>query len=133
MQSGMEDLEYARRIAVVGGYYFDDAPELSSYLMSVPGAEPLHVLGLRAGRWQAFRTVAAMVALITAVLAGCAIGLLTALFGALAGRRACCRWCSGRRRARRDDAPPGVRLRTDHVRAGQLSPQTTRSLCSACG
>jgi hypothetical protein len=79
MQSGMEDLEYARRIAVLRGYYFDEAPELTSYLMSVPGPEPLDVLGLRAGRWQAFRTVAAMVAVITAVLAGSAIGLLTAV------------------------------------------------------
>jgi hypothetical protein len=79
LQSGMEDLEYARRIARLRGYYFDEAPELSSYLMSVPGPEPLRVLGLRAGRWQAFRTVAAMVAMITAVLAGSAIGLLTAV------------------------------------------------------
>jgi hypothetical protein len=73
------DLEYARRIALLRGYYFDEAPELSSYLMRVPGPEPLDVLGLRAGRWQAFRTVAAMVALITAVLAGSATGLLTAV------------------------------------------------------
>ena len=79
MQSGMEDLEYARRIALLRGYYFDEAPELSSYLMRVPGPEPLDMLGLRAGRWQAFRTVAAMVAVITAVLAGSAIGLLTAV------------------------------------------------------
>lgn len=79
MQSGMEDLEYARRIALLRGYYFDEAPELSSYLMSVPGPDPLHVLGLQAGRWQAFRTVAAMVAVITAVLAGSAIGLLAAV------------------------------------------------------
>jgi hypothetical protein len=79
MQSGFEDLEYARRIAVLRGYYFDEAPELTSYLMSVPGPEPLHVLGLRAERWQAFRTVAAMVAVITAVLAGSAIGLLAAV------------------------------------------------------
>jgi hypothetical protein len=80
MQSGFEDLDYARRIARLRGYYFDQAPELASYLMSVPGPEPLRVLGLSAGgRWQAFRTVAAMVAVITAVLAGSAIGLLTAV------------------------------------------------------
>jgi len=79
MQSGFEDLEYARRIARLRGYYFDQAPELTSYLMSVAGPDPLHVLGLRAGRWQALRTVAAMVAVITAVLAGSAIGLLTAV------------------------------------------------------
>lgn len=47
--------------------------------MSVPGPERLRVLGLGEGRWQAFRSVAAMVAVITAVLAGCAIGLLAAV------------------------------------------------------
>jgi hypothetical protein len=79
LQSGIEDLGYARRIAQLRGYYFDEAPELAPYLMSVPEPEPLRVLGLRTGRWQAFRTVAAMVAVITAVLAGSAIGLLTAV------------------------------------------------------
>jgi hypothetical protein len=79
LQSGMEDLGYARRIDLVRGYYFDKAPELTSYLMSVPGQERLRVLGLGEGRWQAFRSVAAMVAVITAVLAGSAIGLLVAV------------------------------------------------------
>jgi hypothetical protein len=79
VQSGVEDLDYARRIELLRGYYFDEAPELTSYLMSVPGPDPMRVLGLSAGRWQAFRTVAAMVAVITAVLAGSAIGLLTAV------------------------------------------------------
>ena len=79
IQSGMEDLGYARRIALLRGYYFDEAPELKSYLMGDPGPEPLRVLGLWAGRWQQFRTVAAMVAVITAVLAGSAIGLLVAV------------------------------------------------------
>src|SRR5438067_9981708 len=79
LQSGMEDLGYARRIALVRGYYFDQAPELAPYLMSDPGPERLRVLGLGEGRWQAFRSVAAMVAVITAVLAGSAIGLLAAV------------------------------------------------------
>src|SRR5947209_3587239 len=79
LQSGMEDLGYARRIDLLRGYYFDEAPELASYLMSVPGQERLRVLGLGEGRWQAFRSVAAMVAVITAVLAGSAIGLLVAV------------------------------------------------------
>jgi hypothetical protein len=30
LQSGMEDLEYARRIARLRDYYFDEAPELTS-------------------------------------------------------------------------------------------------------
>jgi ABC-type sugar transport system permease subunit len=79
LQSGMEDLGYARRIALLRGYYFDQAPELAPFLMSVPGPERLRVLGLGEGRWQAFRSVAAMVAVITAVLAGSAIGLLAAV------------------------------------------------------
>ena len=36
LQSGIEDLGYARRIALLRGYYFDEAPELIPYLLSVP-------------------------------------------------------------------------------------------------
>jgi hypothetical protein len=75
----MDDVGYARRMDRLRGYYFDEAPELSSYLMSVPGPERLRVLRLGEGRWQAFRSVAARVAVITAVLAGSAIGLLAAV------------------------------------------------------
>jgi hypothetical protein len=79
LQSGIEDRGYAARIALLRAYYFDEAPELTPYLMSVPQPERLHVLGLWGGRWQEFRTVAGMVAVITAVLAGSAIGLLVAV------------------------------------------------------
>jgi RsiW-degrading membrane proteinase PrsW (M82 family) len=79
LQSGIEDLGYARRIALLRGYYFDEAPELTPYLMSVPEPQRLSVLGLWAGHRQSFRTVAGMVAVITAVLAGSAAGLLAAV------------------------------------------------------
>ena len=79
LQSGIEDVGYARRIDLLRSYYFDEAPELTLYLMSVPGRERLRVLGLGEGHWQAFRSVAAMVAVITAVLAGSATGLLAAV------------------------------------------------------
>jgi hypothetical protein len=79
LQSGIEDRGYARRIALLRGYYFDQAPELTPYLMSVPEAERLRAMGLSGGYWQGFRTVAGMVAVITAVLAGSAIGLLAAV------------------------------------------------------
>src|SRR5947209_11657691 len=79
LQCGVEDLGYARRIALLRGYYFDQAPELTPYLMSVPEPERLNMLGLWAGRRQELRTVAAMVALITAVLAGSATGVLAAV------------------------------------------------------
>jgi hypothetical protein len=79
LQSGIEDYGYARRIALLRGYYFDNAPELAPYLLSVPPAERLQVQGLVAGRWQALRSVAGMVGVITAVLAGSTAGLAAIL------------------------------------------------------
>jgi hypothetical protein len=79
LQSGVEDHGYARRIALLRGYYFDNAPELAPYLLSVPEPDRLRVQGLWAGRWQGFRTVAGMVAVITAVLTGSAVGLAAAV------------------------------------------------------
>jgi hypothetical protein len=80
LQSGIEDLGYARRIAQLRRYYFDEAPELTPYL-SVPEQDRLELVVPRlwGGRWQAYRTVAGMVAVITAVLAGSAVGLLAAI------------------------------------------------------
>jgi hypothetical protein len=79
LQSGIEDFGYAHRIARLRGYYFLYAPELVDYLLSVPPAQRLGVQGLRGGRWQLFLTVAGMVGVITAVLAGSAAGLLAAV------------------------------------------------------
>jgi hypothetical protein len=62
--------EYARRIALLRGYYFEHAPEIAPYLLSVPPAERLHMQRVPGDRWRGYRTVAGMVALITAVLAG---------------------------------------------------------------
>ena len=74
LQSGIEDLAYARRIAQLRDYYFDHAPELAGYLLNP--AEPLPTPGLGIRLWQQFVTVAGMVAVITAVLAGSAGRLL---------------------------------------------------------
>jgi hypothetical protein len=79
VQSGVEDFGYARRIAQLRAFYFEAAPELTPYLLSVPSSERLHVMGLWGGRWQGFRTVAGMVAVVTAVLAGSAAGVLAAI------------------------------------------------------
>jgi hypothetical protein len=79
LQSGIEDFGYAHRIARLRGYYFQYAPELEGYLLSVPPTERLHIQGLRGGRWQGFLTVAGMVGVVTAVLAGSAAGLLAAV------------------------------------------------------
>jgi hypothetical protein len=77
LQTGIEDLAYARRIAQLRGYYFDHAPELAGYLLNP--AELLPTPGLGIGLWQQFLTVAGMVAVITAVLSGSAGGLLAAV------------------------------------------------------
>jgi ABC-type sugar transport system permease subunit len=77
LQSGVEDLGYALRIAQLRDYYFDHAPEVTGYLPSA--AEPLPSPGLGIRLWQQFVTVAGMVAVITAVLSGSAGGLLAAV------------------------------------------------------
>jgi hypothetical protein len=81
LQSGVEDHGYTRRIERLRAYYFQYAPELVGYLLSVPQTERLRIQGLRGGggRWQGFLTVAGMVGVVTAVLAGSAAGLLAAL------------------------------------------------------
>jgi hypothetical protein len=79
LQSGVEDKGYARRIALLRGYYFDNAPELAPYLLSVPPEDRLRVQGLIRDRWQGFRTVAGMIAVITSVLAGAAAALAAIL------------------------------------------------------
>jgi hypothetical protein len=50
LQSGIEDRGYARRIALLRAYYFDNAPELAPYLLSVPPAQRLSVQGIPGGR-----------------------------------------------------------------------------------
>jgi hypothetical protein len=77
LQSGIEDLGYARRIAQLRDYYFDHAPELAGYLLNPAESLPAPGLGIRL--WQQFVTVAGMVAVIIAVLAGSAAGLLAAV------------------------------------------------------
>ena len=53
LQSGLEDLAYARRIAQLRDYYFDHAPELAGYLLSpaerlpAPGAGDRPVAAIR--------------------------------------------------------------------------------------
>jgi len=79
LQSGLEDYGYARRIARLRAYYFDQAPELLPYLLSVSTTERLPVLGLPTSRWQAWRSIAGMIAVITAALAGSAAALLAAV------------------------------------------------------
>jgi len=79
LQTSLEDTEYARRIALLRTYYFEHAPEIVPYLLTVPPAERLHVQRVPGDRWQGYRTVAGMVAVITAVLAGSTAALAAIL------------------------------------------------------
>ena len=79
VQSGVEDYGYALRIARLRGYYFDNAPEVTPYLASVSARERLVIQGLQGGVWQMLRTVAGMIGVITAVLAGSTAGLAAAV------------------------------------------------------
>jgi hypothetical protein len=79
LQSGIEDVGYARRIARLREYYFRYAPELADYLLQLPEERLLAVQQLRSRLWQGFLTVAGMIAVITAVLAGSTVGLLAAV------------------------------------------------------
>jgi hypothetical protein len=79
LQSSIEDTEYARRIALLRRYYFEHAPEVAPYLVSMPPAERLHMQRVPGDRWQGYRTVGGMVAVITAVLAGSTAALAAIL------------------------------------------------------
>ena len=72
LQSGIEDFGYSERIARLRAYYFGHAPELTQYLASVPPGQRLAILACTTLRGQNFRTVAAMIGVVTAVLAGSA-------------------------------------------------------------
>ena len=78
LQSVIEDLQYAERIARLRAYYFDFAPELTHYLASVPLARRLAIHGY-GGQWQAFRTSTGMIGVVTAVLTGSTVGQLAAI------------------------------------------------------
>jgi hypothetical protein len=79
LQSSIEDTEYARRIALLRGYYFGHAPEIAPYLLSAPPAERLLMQRVPGDRWQGLRTVAGMVAVLTAVLTGSAAAVVAIL------------------------------------------------------
>jgi hypothetical protein len=76
LQIGLEDVVLMRRIALLREYYFREAPELREYLVSAPLSGVIAAGSLLAGRGQSLRTVAGMVGVITAVLAGATAGLV---------------------------------------------------------
>ena len=78
-QSGREDAVYAYRIAQLRGFYFDAAPEVTPYLLSVPEEQRLEIQGLPRAAAQKYLTIAGTIAVITSVVTGAAVGLLVAV------------------------------------------------------
>jgi len=70
LQSGIEDHDYARRISRLRAFYFDAAPAIAKYMPAATLQDRLSAQGLSGTRRQGYRTVAGMVAVIAAVLAG---------------------------------------------------------------
>ena len=80
LQSGIEDHDYALRLSRLRAFYFDAAPEIAQYMPKSTLQDRIHAQAL--SRRQGYRTVAGMVAVITAVLAGATAALLVAVLTA---------------------------------------------------
>ncbi len=84
LQSGIEDLTYARGIMRIRHLYLESAPQLRPSFMLAADDEsrrPTLKVGLHPSWWQVFLTTAGMIAAINSVLVGVFVGLLlSALF-----------------------------------------------------
>jgi hypothetical protein len=120
VQSSMEDIAYARRMARVRAFYLDVAPELGSYLLSLPElAEPRPAHHASPSGWQLALTTAGMVAIVNGAVLGAAGGLAVAAVaesslvpavatGVATGALAVVAHAGHQRRARRAFTPLGV-------------------------
>ncbi|MGH2712598.1 MAG: hypothetical protein ACRDM7_01695 [Thermoleophilaceae bacterium] len=85
VQSSLEDIAYAQRIARLRGLYVALAPELEPYLLvprGRPGESLLHGGLPGPSRWQLALTTAGMVATVNSVVVGASAGLVLAALGA---------------------------------------------------
>src|SRR5262249_39793584 len=78
LQTAIEDRGYAWRITRLRTYYLEHAPELLPYVLASPDEE-LGVKDVIGARGQEWRSVAGMIAVVTAALAGSSAGLLALL------------------------------------------------------
>jgi hypothetical protein len=79
LQSGLEDVQYAERMARLRDFYFAAAPEIEQYLFSVPPHKRVELQGIPASPVQMYLTMSGTVAVITSVLFGSAVGLIGAV------------------------------------------------------
>jgi hypothetical protein len=83
VQSSIEDLAYANRIALVRTFYLRVSPELEPYLVVArPSASaPAHRETLAPSKWQLTLTVAGMVAVVNSVVVAACAGLVLDVAG----------------------------------------------------
>jgi hypothetical protein len=79
VQSSIEDLAYANRIALLRSFYLHVSPELAPYLVAVPEthtAAPVGADRLAPSAWQLTLTAAGMVAVVNSVVVAACAGLV---------------------------------------------------------
>jgi hypothetical protein len=77
VQSSIEDIAYAHRIARLRSFYLTVAPELEPYLVAARGTRPTAPVGGDApGAWQLTLTTAGMVAVVNSVVVAACAGLV---------------------------------------------------------
>ena len=82
LQSGIEDLIYARGINRIRHLYQEHAPEMQPYFILSAHDDEVGVMGnaaMRAGVWQIFLSSAGMIAVINSVIVGAFAGLLVSV------------------------------------------------------
>ena len=72
VQSSIEDIAYAHRIARLRRFYLEVSPELEPYLLVAPGTRERFA----PGAWQLTMTAAGMVAVVNSVVVGACAGLM---------------------------------------------------------
>jgi hypothetical protein len=80
VQSSLEDIAYAHRIALVRSYYLRVAPELEPYLVVLRGTQAAPFHGAP-GAWQLTLTAAGMVAVVNSVVVAACAGLVLVAAG----------------------------------------------------
>jgi hypothetical protein len=76
VQSSIEDLAYANRIALLRSFYLRVSPELEPYLVVARPPAPAHGERLAPGAWQLTLTTAGMVAVVNSVVVAACAGLV---------------------------------------------------------
>ena len=80
VQSSVEDIAYAQRIALVRSYYLRVSPELEPYLVVLRGTQAAPFHGAP-GAWQLTLTAAGMVAVVNSVVLAACAGLVLVAAG----------------------------------------------------